>query len=154
MNLYETYKIIHIYSVIGWVGGGLMLHILWLRSRSAKDARLMGSLSRAAVTLGRAFFSPLSILTLITGILMVVESPSLGFADLWILMGFGGIVLSAGLAMAVLAPASKSLADLVQERGTIDADVKSAARRGIIAQRLDLIALAIVVWAMVAKPLL
>ena len=154
MNWYEIYKLIHIYSVIAWFGGGLMLHLLFVRSRSSKDARLMARLAQIAVVLGRGFSGPMSLITLVSGIAMVAITPGLGFADLWILMGFGGIIISSGLAMSILGPASRALAELVQARGTIDTDVKNAARRGIVAQRIDLIVLAVVVWAMVTKPLL
>lgn len=151
MNWYEIYKVIHVYSVIAWFGGGVMIHILTLRARNTKDARLMERLSQFSVVLGRALFSPLSVVTLLSGILMVVVSP-LSFTTLWILIGFGGIVISGGIGGAVLGPSNRALGELVQARGTIDADVKNAARRGIVAQRIDLVILAIVVWAMVAKP--
>jgi uncharacterized membrane protein len=152
VTAYEIYKLIHVYSVIAWFGGGVMLHLLMVRSRSTKDARLMARLAQIAVVIGRGFFTPMSLITLISGILMVAITPGLGFADLWILIGFGGIVVSAGLAMSVLAPANRGLAELVQTRGTIDTDVKNAARRGIVAQRIDIVVLAIAVWAMVTKP--
>jgi uncharacterized membrane protein len=153
VNWYEIYKLIHVYSVIAWFGGAVMIHILMLRARSSKDARLMGSLSRISVVLGRAFFSPMSVVTLVSGVLMVVVSP-LGFTDLWIVIGFVGIVLSGAISGAVLGPSNRGLAELVQARGTIDSDVKNAARRGVIAQRIDIVILAIVVWAMVTKPVL
>jgi len=115
---------------------------------------LMASLSRSSVTMGRAFFMPLSLLTLLSGVLMVFESPSIGFGDLWIGIGFGGIALSGALGMSVLGPSARRLAELVQARGTIDAEVGAASRKGVIAARIDIVALAFVVWAMVAKPLL
>jgi uncharacterized membrane protein len=153
VTAYEFFKVLHVYSVIAWFGGGVTLHILMVRSRSTKDARLMARLSHHAVMLGRVFFGPLSVITLGSGIVMVAITPAIGFGDLWILMGFGGILVSGAIGGSVLAPATRYLAELVEERGTIDLDVKNAARRGIIAQRIDMIVLAIVVWAMVAKPL-
>jgi uncharacterized membrane protein len=128
-----------------------MLHLLFNRARHSKDTRTMVALSRANVRFGRAYFTPLSLLTLVSGIVMVATS-SLGFADPWILIGFGGIVLGAGLAMGMMAPSSKRLIELAEERGTIDVDVKSAARKGAIASRINILVLIIVIWAMVAKP--
>ncbi|MGH2812974.1 MAG: DUF2269 family protein [Actinomycetota bacterium] len=153
MNAYEIYKFVHILSAMAWFGTGVALHILLLRSRSSRDARLMASLSQASVTMGRILFTPLSLLTLLSGILMVIESPGIRFGDAWILIGFGGIVLSAVLGMSVLGPAGRRLAELAQARGTVDAEVMAASTKGVIAARVDIVALAFVVWAMVAKPL-
>lgn len=154
LTAYEIYKVIHILAAMAWFGAGVAVHLLLARARNSKDARLMASMARASVFLGRAFFTPLSILTLISGILMVAEAPHIRFGDLWILVGYGGIVVSAGLAMSVLGPSSRSLAELIQTRGTVDAEVKAASRKGRIAARVDILILAVVVWAMVTKPLL
>jgi predicted integral membrane protein DUF2269 len=137
---------------MGWFGAGLLFNILFVSARSTRDARLMASLSRANLTLGRIYFSSLAVLTLGSGILMVLYSTDITFTDAWILIGLAGVALSGALVMWMLAPSNKRLIALIDERGTIDGEVKNASKRGINVARVELVVLAIVVWAMVAKP--
>lgn len=154
LTAYEIYKVIHVLAAMAWFGAGIATHLLLARARNSKDARLMASMARASVFMGRALFTPLSLVTLLSGILMVAVAPHIRFGDFWILLGYGGIVVSAGLAMSVIGPSSRKLAELIQERGTVDAEVKGASRKGRIAARIDLLVLTAVVWAMVTKPVL
>jgi uncharacterized membrane protein len=151
---YEIFKLLHVVGAIAWVGGGIGLLVLTRRLVAARDHAGLLALGRASDSLGTWLFMPAGLLTVGFGVALVATETSLSFTALWILMGFGGIVLSGVAQMAISAPAQKRYLGLVAEHSLDSPDVTAAVRRLSTGSAIDVGILLVVVWAMVAKPTL
>jgi uncharacterized membrane protein len=149
---YDILKFLHIVGAIAWVGGGLGLVILSRRFVAARDYTGLLSLGRQSQALGTWLFMPAALITVGFGIALVATEAAFRFTDLWILIGFGGVIASGVAQMVVAEPASKRFMALATEHRTDHPDVAEAARKLTRTGFLDLGILLLVVWAMVAKP--
>jgi uncharacterized membrane protein len=154
MTTYELFKFLHVVGAIAWVGGGIGLTIFAWRLRAAGDHETVLAMGKRGDDLGKFLFMPAFVLTLGFGIAMVLSESILSFTDLWILIGFGGIVLSGVAEMAVSAPAGKRFMAAAENHGIGSPEATAAARGSLKGSLIDISVLLIVVWAMVAKPTL
>jgi uncharacterized membrane protein len=154
MTGYEFFKFMHVVAAIAWVGGGIGLTIYGYRLRAAGDYASLAAMQRRGEDLGKFLFMPAALLTLGFGIVMVASQSWLSFTDLWILIGFGGVVLSGVAEMGIAAPAGKRFLAAVEANGPRSADAERYAGRSLRGSLLDVTVLLIAVWAMVAKPML
>lgn len=151
MTLYEFLLTVHVLSVILWIGGGSLLHILFIRFRAARDFTTTMHLGEQAEKLGKTYFMPLSILTLASGVFLVLEG-DWGFEHLWILLGLAGIVVSSVIGAAFIGPSAGKIARLAAEKGLEDPAVQAESDRIMLLSRIDLVILILVVLNMVVKP--
>lgn len=148
--MYEAFKLIHVSAAIIWLGAGVAFAVMNARvSRSGNEiaAAILGEQGEA---LGKTLFMPASIVTLLAGIGMVVVADSIGFGDLWITLGFAGIIVSAVLGAGPITKATEALR-AAAERGDRDTVAALQKRVGLLGTA-DLTLLFAVVWAMVYKP--
>jgi uncharacterized membrane protein len=148
MELFEIYKFVHITTAIIWVGGGVLGAVYTERAKNTGAVHRLG-IARDMEFVALRVFNPAAIVTLIFGILMVLEADPFEFSQAWIVMGFSGVAVSAGLGMGYLGPQVKRLV------GELEAgDAESEARLSAVSRvaLLDVTVLLIVVWAMVFKP--
>lgn len=150
MSRYDIIKFLHVFAVIVWVGGGVMLQILLGRARKAGPNDL-ASFTGAAEWTSQRVFMPSSFAVLGLGIWLVVDSPW-NFSDPWIGIGIVGYALSALNGMINLGPTSRKMKELIADRGPADAGVQTLARRLNVGGRIDLLVLTAVVFDMVVKP--
>ena len=68
----------------------------------------MAPIARASRFFGQAVVGPAAVLTLIAGVIMVVDA-DLGFSTLWIAWGLGGILLSLVLGATLIRRAGDEL---------------------------------------------
>jgi uncharacterized membrane protein len=145
--MYEWLKLGHIVGAIAWVGAGIMSSFLFVR---AKKAPAEDKLALMKALLGtNALFVAASIFVLGFGIWMVIDSPTIGFGDTWIVVAYAGLVLSGALNGALFGPQAKKLqAELEQ------GDPGANARWGTLSRiaPIDSVILLVIVWAMVTKP--
>jgi uncharacterized membrane protein len=151
---YELFKLLHVVGAIGWLGGGIGLFVLTRRLLAASDHAGLLALGRQSQSLGTWLFMPAALLTVGFGIALVATERAFRFTDLWILIGFGGIVLSGVVQMSIGERANRRFLTLAEEHGVDHPDVATAARRLSLGSGLDIAILLVVLWAMVAKPTL
>jgi uncharacterized membrane protein len=154
MSSYELFKFLHVVGAIVWIGSGIGLLMLNQQFIRARDHQGLLAIGHRTEALGTKLFAPASLVTVGAGIVMVATTDALGFGDLWILIGFAGLVLSGVAQLAVAAPAYARFQALVEEYGPESEDVADAARGLRLGNVLDIGVLLVVVWAMVAKPTL
>jgi uncharacterized membrane protein len=152
MTRYELFKLLHVVGAIAWVGGGMGLLVLSRRLLAARDYRGLHDLGQQSQALGTWLFMPAALLTVGFGVALVAAEAAFGFADLWILIGFGGILASGAAQMALAGPAGRRFSALAAEHGFDHPGVAAAARRVTYGNAADVGLLLVVVWAMVAKP--
>ena len=148
MELFEIYKFVHVTTAIIWVGGGVLGVAYTERAKKAEAGHRLG-IARDMEFVALRLFNPAAIVTLIFGILMVLEADAFEFSQAWILMGIGGIAISAALGMGYLGPQARRL---VGELETGDAGGEARLVAVSRVALFDLVVLLVVVWAMVFKP--
>jgi uncharacterized membrane protein len=92
VNTYAVLKLLHILAVIAWLGGSLNMTLLTWRITRAGDGAALATLQRHAAFVGPALIGPASVLTLVTGIGMVVAG-GVDPGALWVQWGMAGIVI-------------------------------------------------------------
>lgn len=154
MTAYATLKFAHIVGAIAWVGSGIGLAVLAYQLRRSRDLASLVAVGEHSQTLGKILFTPAAFVTVAAGIALVAIEPAFAFGDLWILIGFGGIVASGVAQMVVAEPTNRRFVTVATDRGLGDAETLAAGRRVSLGNALDIGILLFVVWAMVAKPVL
>ena len=96
---------------------------------------------------------PAAVLTLIAGVIMVVDA-DLGFSTPWIAWGLGGIFLSLVLGATLIRRAGDELSVATEAPSKDHARIVGLQRRVRNLNTLNLALLFSVVWAMVFKPTL
>ena len=110
----------HIVMAILWIGGAVMFTLLSSRARSAGPEAVIRSMQESEWA-GKFYFTPVAILMLVTGILLVVTSNgAYTFEDPFVVAGIAGIVISGVLGGTYYAKAAQSISTAVRERGLED----------------------------------
>ena len=151
MSGYEVLKFLHVAAVIAWVGAPVVLTVLQARLRRAGDRATLMGIGRQMETMGKVFFSPLAVATLVTGILMVATTDGLSFGDPWILIGLVGIAASLGIGLGLIAPTGKKLGVAAQATPPDGPAIARLSQRMTTLTVLNIVILFFVVWAMVVK---
>ena len=149
--MYETLKFLHVVAAIVWIGSGIGLTALFAAVDKAGDRATLLAVGRYVDGLGNRLFAPAAMSTLVFGILTVVVSDSISFADAWIAIGFAGVAISM-VTVALRAPVAKQMAPAVQSHGPDSAEVSALLNRSRLINTADVVLLLIVVAVMVFKP--
>ena len=153
MTEYELWKFLHVLSATAWVGAGIGFNVLQRRLRKAGDMQALGAVGRQLEQLGNVYFGPLTVATLVFGLLTVWRG-DLSFTALWIIIGYVGIVVTAIIGSVFIAGASKQLSELATSGPPDPALAAPLIDRIFMLTTIDLALLVVIVWAMVAKPTL
>ena len=152
MTRFELFKFLHVVGAIAWVGGGLGLTILARRLVVARDHATLQAINAQGKALGNWLFMPAFVLTLGFGIAMVADTPAYGFFDTWIVVGYGGILLSGAFEGLIGQRAAKGFTEAIEQHGPGSPKAQAAASRVTLGGWLDVLTLLVVVFAMVVKP--
>jgi uncharacterized membrane protein len=146
----EFYLALHLFGVVIWLGGSLMMQLFALRAETA-SADTRAFVFRSVEWIGQRFFLPSSIVILVTGFLMLGELPY-GLGDGWVSFGFAVIILSSIVGAGFLGPESGRVSKLVDSDGFDSPEVQRRYSRLLTIGRIELLLLFLVVADMVAKP--
>ncbi|MGX5840506.1 DUF2269 family protein [Mesorhizobium sp. ArgA1] len=149
MDWYSIVKFLHVVTAILWVGGGFVLFLLGVLAERAGSVEEKLQAIRASGQLGGRFFAPMSMLTLIFGLIMC--SFWVGFADLWIVIGLIGYATTFSIGMFIFKPIGERLGAMIAKEGVSPA-VLAMAQRMTIAARFDYAVMLAVIADMVLKP--
>ena len=151
-HAFAVFKLIHVSVAVFWVGGGVLLTVLALRAERAKDPDEMAHIARQAVFAGEKLFAPAGLVVLAMGITMVINSPEIGFGTTWVDIGLTGYALSFATGIGVLAPLSRRIVALLDEKGAAAPETQAAIARILLIARVDIAVLLVVVADMLMKP--
>ena len=153
LNAYGFLKLLHVVSVIVWVGGVAALSVVAWRMRNERNRPVLTALLRQASTYGERVAGPASFIVLLTGPMMVGMA-HIGFGTFWVLLGFAGLTAHFWIGATALRRRTSALLQLSSNGSGDDAAILVAARRLWSAQLIYLAIMAAVVAAMVLKPTL
>ena len=94
MNLLTWLKFGHILGAIIWIGGGVILSLIGIRTRQSEDPHYIREFSRTLSYVGLRVLMPAVIAVLAFGVWMMFISPAWRFTQLWILFALGAFALA------------------------------------------------------------
>ncbi|MFD1986580.1 DUF2269 family protein [Mesorhizobium newzealandense] len=149
MDWYSIVKFLHIVSASLWVGGGFVLFLLGVLAERAGNIEEKLQAMRASGQLGGLFFAPMSMLTLIFGLIMC--SFWVGFSDLWIIIGLIGYATTFSIGMFIFKPTGERMGAMIAREGVTPA-VLAIGQRMMSAARFDYAVMLVIIADMVLKP--
>ncbi|CAN7170612.1 DUF2269 family protein [Mesorhizobium sp. LjNodule214] len=149
MDWYSIVKFLHIVSATLWVGGGFVLFLLGVLAERAGNIEDKLLAMRASGQLGGRFFAPMSMLTLIFGLIMCGFWT--GFSVLWILIGLAGYATTFSIGMFIFKPTAERIAGMIAKDGVTPAALAVGQRMMSVA-RFDYAVMLVIVADMVLKP--
>jgi uncharacterized membrane protein len=143
----ELARWLHIISAAAWLGGNLvMLMMPGLLASGGRPSML--ALGRASLALGRVFFTPAAILTLLTGIWLVIDI-GYSWGATFVSIGFAAVIVSAGIAMGLQTPIGRRIIAAL-ESGDADAARASWPRHSAYGV-INVIVLLVTFYSMTAR---
>jgi uncharacterized membrane protein len=149
MDWYSIVKFLHVVTAILWVGGGFVLFLLGVLAERAGNIEDKMQAMRASGQLGGRFFAPMSMLTLIFGLIMC--SFWVGFSDLWIIIGLVGYATTFSIGMFIFKPSGERMGAMIAKDGITPAAL-AIGQRMMSAARFDYSVMLVVIADMVLKP--
>lgn len=147
------FKFLHVAAAMVWVGGALALVVINTRLSRSKNRAVMEAMAEQAMFYGQFVLGPAMALTLLAGI-ATAGSMGIRFSALWILWGFGGILLSLILGAVFIRRTTVAISRL-SAAGAPDTTALAGLQHRLAALNLiNLLLLISVIAAMVFKPVL
>ena len=151
MTRYELLVLLHVITVIVWLGAGFTMDLLFLRAERTRNPAEIGKTAELQEWLVPRVFIPTSLLTLISGVLLVWDGPW-SFGDLWILIGLAAWIGSFGVGFLFIRPQGEEIKEIVAREGPTSVEARRLGRRLGVVARVQLLALFLAVADMVLKP--
>jgi uncharacterized membrane protein len=151
VSAYGVLKLLHVLSVIAWIGGVVALTILTRRIARERNREILVAWLPQATSYGQMVAGPASGIVLLTGAAMVGMA-DLGFGAFWVVWGFTGILLHILLGAVLIRKRTAELAQIASGGTGDDAALLEASRKLWVVQLIYVTLMASVVAAMVLRP--
>ena len=148
MSVGEVYLLLHILSAMVWVGGSVMTQVFGARARRSGDPARTLVFARDAAIAGRVLTGA-GVSAAVWGVLLVLEADIYEWEQTWVAIGIFGVLIGALLGARVFAPQIRKLIAQLESGAS---GAVATLRRIQLVGRVELVVLAVVLWAMVTKP--
>jgi hypothetical protein len=138
----------HIVGAGTWLGANVVQMVAPSMAFAQGDQAAAGWM-RIGGNLGKRLYMPAGIVVLLTGILLVIQSPVFGFADRFVTVGFAMIIFGNVLGPVVFTPGAEKTAQAL-EAGDRDMATALLGRIGRFGA-LDTILLLFTFWVMIIR---
>jgi uncharacterized membrane protein len=139
----------HVSMAVVWIGGGLMMQLFGVRASMLGDRTRLANLGEDIAFIGPRLFVPASLLSFVTGVLLVIESSAYGFGDDWIVIALVLYATTFLTGLLFLGPESGRVGTMTAE-GSPEAGPRTL--RLILLFRFDLVLLFLMIYDMTVKP--
>ena len=152
ITTYELLLFAHLAFVAIWVGGDVMLQVMYLRARAAGNERTIAFVGDVE-WIGSRILTPTALLVVILGFGLIGESDgAYELSQTWVWLGLAAFAFSLVLGAGFLGPESGRIGRLAEERGVDDPEIDRRTTRVLWFARLELLVLFAVIFDMVVKP--
>src|SRR6476646_498420 len=110
---YFTFKAVHVAFAAIWIGGGFLLTILGVIAERQRDPVQIAAIAKQAAMVGEKLFSPAAGIVLAAGIALMVNT-NWGWGHFWITAGLVGFASTFVTGIAVLAPRTHRIDELIR----------------------------------------
>ena len=153
MTLYELLLFIHVAASITWIGAGFLSLVLATTYDRESDEAAIKRFLHDQVWLAMKLFVPSSLIVVVVGMALVIESDAWTFEYLWIVLGLIGYAATFVTGFFFLRPASERVGEEMERQGgRLTPELRAQIRKLIVTARVDYVTFALVVLDMVAKP--
>jgi Predicted integral membrane protein (DUF2269) len=153
MTLSELLLFIHVLATVVWVGAGFLSLVLAITYDKEGDEPAIRRFLADQEMLAMRLFVPASLVVLVMGLALVIESDAWSFDQLWIVLGLVGFATTFVTGLFLIKPASERIgAAIEREGGRLTAQLRTEIRKLIVKARVDYVVLSVVIFDMVAKP--
>jgi uncharacterized membrane protein len=152
MTLYEFLLFIHIAATIVWVGAGVFGIILALGYDKDGDEAAIVRLLKDNERLALRLFVPASLVVVVMGIALVIESEAWTFDQLWLVIGLAGFATTFWTGLFVLKPVGDRIAQQMERDGGMTPQTLIEVQKLLVKARSDYLVLTLVIFDMVIKP--
>ena len=152
MTLYELLLFIHVAATVIWVGAGLNGLVLAAGYDRDGDAAATERLLKDQEWLAKTLFIPSSLIVVIMGIALVIESDAWSFDQLWIVLGLVGFAITFVTGLFIIKPVSDRIASQAERDGGLTPATLLEVERLLTKARSDYVVLFLVIADMVIKP--
>ena len=150
MNLYGVLKLLHVLSVVMWIGGVAALWTITLRLARAGDDAGVAKLLPVGMRYGQRVVGPASGIVLITGVWMAIITQV--YRQPFVAVGMIGILLHFILGATVVRRSWMSLGQLVSASTRDESAIAAATTRVTTWSWIYLLIMITVIAFMVLKP--
>jgi hypothetical protein len=159
VTFFELVKFLHVTSiVIAW--GVTFAYPVLLRMAERQDPRAVPYFWRSVGRVGMVIVGPGAGLILITGVIMVIDSPAFGFGDLFVTVGLIAIIVLIALGPLFFTPAERRLAEAAEREiaaagaseVVLSEDYQAASRRYALVGQVNGLIVLVAIFFMVVKP--
>lgn len=148
MDAYSIFKFLHVICAIAWVGGGLtLLANSIIAERAGGEMETLKTLD-IMNNLGKTWFVPASMLTVVFGVIAAVLGGS--WLDFWAILGLAGFASTFFTGLLFIEPTGRKIGAAVAD-GRID-DALVEGRHLLRIVRFDYTVMLVVIADMVIKP--
>lgn len=112
MAMRDALLVIHIICVAAWLGGNLVLAFTGPMTVQA-DASARRWWAEVQGKMGKVYYNVAGILTLITGVILVIDSDFIKFSSMFVSIGFLAVIISALLGIFVFGPGTRELVSAI-----------------------------------------
>jgi uncharacterized membrane protein len=151
MTWYEFLLFVHIAMAVIWVGGGAMLQVVALRTLRNPDPMRLVEFGRDVEWIGNRVLVPSALLTVVSGVWLVIDSDFIGFGDDWIVIGIVLFAITFLAGALYFGPESGRTGKLAETEGPSPA-VLAKLQRLLALTRADLMLLFLIIFDMSVKP--
>ena len=148
---YATFKAVHVGFAVIWIGGGTLLTILGIIAERQRDPAQLAAVAKQAAMVGQKLFSPSAGIVLLAGIAMMINT-NWGWGHFWITLGLIGFASTFVTGIAVLAPRTHRIDELIRTVGVEAPETQAAIKQLLLIARFDVAVLLLVIVDMVVKP--
>jgi len=153
-DTYNVLLFLHVLLVVVWVGGAMMLQMLYGRVRRAGEPGRVAAYLSDVEFIGQRVFAPASALVLVLGFALVAKG-DWDLGEFWILFALAGFAYSFLTGFFYTGPESGRLAEQIGEQGSDDdPEIRRRIGRLLLVARVELLIFAAIIYVMVDKPFL
>jgi hypothetical protein len=148
LDFYSFFKFLHVLTAIAWVGGGLtLLASNMIQTRAKGEAAVLDGLE-VMNGLGKAWFVPMSLLTVVFG--AVATTMGGLWSDMWVVLGLLGFAWTFFTGLLFIEPQGRKLAQMLESGDR--AGAIAAGQRMMSIARFDYTVMLVIIADMVLKP--
>jgi len=152
VELHEWLAFFHVLASMVWVGAVVLNNAMMTRASRDRDRTAVLRLFREFEWVGPRLIGPSAAVVIGLGIWLVILEEWAAFSQVWIWLTLVLLAVSMGQNGIYSAPEGRRVADLADQRGAEDGEVRRRLGRLLWLGRLDVLILVIVVGLMVFKP--
>lgn len=142
----------HVLFAIIWMGGAVYVEALTANARRRSDPIALGALFRDTARLNQRLFTASGALVIVFGVWLVLITGSFGMFWIWLSILLVGI--SVLVDIVYTGPRIRAALELIEERGPADIEALKPIDEVVNAGHVRLGFLMIVLFLMIAKPVL